>query len=142
MVKANRDRSFLWAGADNFSPEAQVFNEIVWAEVKGDDLPTGLDYFIFDCAVNVDQSTAIKWLRNVLGLPQVAILDRATLDYAKGFDPEVLISGVEMLWRRRLKSQPNWTDIGRKATNHVNRVKHRALKLLLEDAELVSIAAG
>lgn len=139
-MKENRSRSFEWAQSDSIVGEATlVFAEMTWSEIHADFLPPGLDYFLFDLAQSIDVDTATSWLRRVLGLPHAGQpLAASEATYAASYDPEPLMDGVEMLWRRRLKSSPNWVDVGRKQTNHINRVKHRALKLIYERASAVA----
>lgn len=134
-MRATKARAFEWAEDDLVCiiPDAADFSELTWSQCHAEVLPTGLDYFLFDCALHVGCDVALIWLRHVLGLGQAPKMDTQLVAALKEHDPEVLISGIEMLWRRRLKSSPNWTDVGRKQTNHVNRVKHRALKLIFED---------
>jgi lysozyme family protein len=137
-MRETKAKAFEWAEDDLVCviPDAGAYADLTWGTCYAEILPTGLDYFIFDCAMHVGVDVAISWLRNVLGLGQVAKMEPSVIRALKESDPEVVISGVEMLWRRRLKSSPNWTDVGRIQTNHVNRVKHRALKLIYEQ-ELV-----
>jgi lysozyme family protein len=140
-MRESKTRSFEWAEDDLVCvlPDVGSFSELTWVKIYAEYLPAGLDYFVFDCALHVGDDVALIWLRHVLGFPQHAKMEPALIQVIKQTDVEVLISGIEMLWRRRLKSSPNWTDVGRKQTNHINRVRHRALKLM-EEQELV--AAG
>ena len=75
---------------------ASLYKAKYWDKVKGDDLPSGIDYCVFDAAVNSGPGRAIKWLQACVGvevdggigpktLDAVAKADRATLlnDYAK-----------------------------------------------------------
>lgn len=137
MVRATREKAFDWAATDSLVGEeiARSYAELIWDGVTADELPPGVDYFIFDCAQSVNIDVALRWLRNVVGLSdtnKTAPLTDEELAHVKEYDPEVLISGVEMLWRRRLKALADWYIDGRKQTNHVNRVKHRALKVIFE----------
>ncbi len=131
-MHSTKQRALEWAQADSLCAAPLEFADLSWTEVKADDLPKGLDYFVFDCANSLGWSVASQWLRHVLGL-QASLLQgplrSEELQYVNTFDPEVLISGIEMLWRRRIRSEV----AEQKYTNHVNRVKHRALKLLSEN---------
>lgn len=135
-MKETKAKAFEWAEDDLLYvlPDTESFSELTWSQCYGELLPTGLDYFIFDCAMHVGTDVVLNWLRNVLGLQSNAKMEPSIIPALREHDAEVLISGIEMLWRRRLKSSPDWTDVGRKQTNHVNRVKHRALKLIFEDS--------
>ena len=141
MVAETKARAFDWAEQDTLLPDPDgMYNEMTWHEVKGNELPPGLDYFVFACASNVGYDVCASWVRHLLGLPQVGSIDDFVIRCLRDADPEVMISGIEMLWRRRLKSSADWTDVGRKQTNHVNRVKHRGLKIIMELHELERIA--
>ena len=50
-----------------------------WDKVHGDLLPRGLDYAMFDFAVNSGVSRASKYLQAVLGVPQDGIIGARTL---------------------------------------------------------------
>ena len=45
-----------------------IYQRDYWNPINGDNLPTGLDLILFDCAVNQGVSTAIQLLQQVLGL--------------------------------------------------------------------------
>lgn len=45
-----------------------IYQRDYWNPINGDNLPTGLDLTLFDCAVNQGVSTAIQLLQQVLGL--------------------------------------------------------------------------
>ncbi len=46
---------------------ADIYRVQYCNEVEGDDLARGLDYFLFDGAVNSGPSQSIKWLPRALG---------------------------------------------------------------------------
>lgn len=51
----------------------------IWDKVKGDELPTGVDYLVFDFAVNAGVKQAIKLLQRSVGTPDDGLIGPATL---------------------------------------------------------------
>lgn len=47
---------------------ADIYTRQYWNLVRGDDLPAGLDYAVFDFAVNSGPARAIRYLQSVVGL--------------------------------------------------------------------------
>jgi lysozyme family protein len=46
----------------------EIYRKQYWRMVKGDDLPAGLDYAVFDFAVNSGISRAVKYLQTLVGV--------------------------------------------------------------------------
>lgn len=44
------------------------YKQKYWDKVKGDDLPLGVGYCVFDCAVNSGVGRAVKWMQEVAGV--------------------------------------------------------------------------
>ena len=57
----------------------EIYNKQYWRLIKGDDLPAGLDYAVFDFAVNSGVSRAIRYLQRQVGVNDDAVLGDATL---------------------------------------------------------------
>ncbi len=65
-----------------------------WAAVRGDELPSGVDYALFDFAVNSGSPRAIKTLQAGLGVTQDGILGPTTLKILGAQEPAQVIEGL------------------------------------------------
>lgn len=130
MARGNKAAAVAYLIDDNVGMDVTAYAELCWGEIAGDELPSGVDYFLFDCGNCVDVSNALKWLQLVLGIPVTGKPDRVTRASAYLMSPEIIITGVEIFWRRRMKSLPTWETHKRKYTNHISIVRGRALKML------------
>lgn len=63
------------------SPEelAEIYKKQYWRLVRGDDLPAGLDYAVFDFAVNSGVSRAVRYLQRLVGVDDDGIIGNGTL---------------------------------------------------------------
>jgi len=55
------------------------YKQMYWDKVKGDDLPVGVDYAIFDFAVNAGVGRAAKFLQRAVGAVDDAVIGPGTL---------------------------------------------------------------
>ena len=55
------------------------YKSMYWDKVKGDDLPVGVDYAIFDFAVNAGVGRAAKFLQRAVGAVDDAVIGPGTL---------------------------------------------------------------
>lgn len=56
-----------------------IYRKQYWDAVKGDDLPSGIAYMVFDGAVNSGPSQSIKWLQRAVGAQADGIMGAETL---------------------------------------------------------------
>jgi lysozyme family protein len=71
-----------------------IYRTQYWDKIKGDDLPAGVDYCVFDFAVNSGVSRAIKYLQGAVGATPDGIIGPATLAAVKRMDPTRLINEI------------------------------------------------
>lgn len=139
---------------------AAIYKSQYWDAVKGDDLPSGVDYAVFDYAVNSGPKRAAMELQRVVGARVDGIIGMETVGMARAMDPFDLI---EQLCNRRmafLRGLKHWKTFGRGWTARVMGVKDgaqhddigvidRAMMLAREDMEVaqtidppVSVGSG
>lgn len=98
-----------------------------WDKVHGDFLPSGLDYAVFDFAVNSGVSRASKYLQAVLGVAQDGVIGARTL--AAISNP---ISAINALLDRRmgfLRNLRTFLTFGKGWTRRVQGVRAHALDM-------------
>lgn len=67
---------------------APLYKSQYWDACKCDDLPRGIDYAVFDSAVNMGAGRAAKLLQAALGVKADGIIGRGTLGVAVNADPD------------------------------------------------------
>ena len=89
-----------------------IYKARYWDAIHGDDLPHGVDYCLFDCAVNSGPGRAVKLAQYVLHLKVDGSLGRNTLEAIREADPIELIEDYSQRRLDFLKSLPTWPTFG------------------------------
>jgi lysozyme family protein len=84
-----------------------------WDKIKGDDLPTGVDYCVFDAAVNSGPGRAAKWLQGCVGVEQDGGIGPKTLAAVATFDPADLVEDYAKRRLSFLMDLPHWGTFGK-----------------------------
>jgi lysozyme family protein len=107
-----------------------------WNAVKGDDLPSGLDYCVFDFAVNSGPSRAATYLQDALGVIADGQIGLATIAAANVCDvPKVInrIMTARLAFMKRIKHPTTkaslWTTFGKGWQARVDSVLKMSLAL-------------
>lgn len=78
---------------------AQIYKDQYWDRVRADDLPTGVDFAVWDYAVNSGVKQAAKDLQRVVGVRVDGVIGELTLAAVEKYDP---VDIVTRLCERRL----------------------------------------
>ena len=130
-----------WVGHDvdekqmrALTPEtvAPLYKRKYWDAIRADELVAGVDYCVFDVAVNSGPGRAIKFLQSCVGSTPDGGFGPATLAAVKEAekDPERLI---ELYCAKRLEflqSLKTFETFGKGWSRRVQEVKDKALKML------------
>ena len=106
-----------------------IYRAQYWARAQCDYLPSGLDYAVFDFAVNSGVSRASKYLQGVLGVDQDGDIGQMTLAAIEGKNTADLITQLcndRMAFLKRLKT---WSTFGRGWSRRVSDVRARSLEM-------------
>jgi lysozyme family protein len=83
-----------------------------WDKIKGDDLPEGVDYAVFDAAVNSGPGRAAKLLQGCVGVEQDGGIGPKTLAAVASFDPKDLVEDYAKRRLSFLMDLPHWGTFG------------------------------
>jgi lysozyme family protein len=111
---------------------AKVYRSEYWNKVKGDSLPNGVDYAVFDFAVNSGVSRASKFLQHVVGAKPDGRIGQKTLAAVANHDPKFVITQLcndRLEWLRRLKT---FKTFGKGWTRRVNGVLAQAKAMAID----------
>jgi lysozyme family protein len=92
--------------------------------VQGNNLPTGLNYAVFDCAVNSGVARASRLLQQVCGVVVDSRIGPVTVAAARK-TPDVTNKFLDARLAF-LKSIPEWEHFGKGWQDRVERVRHIA----------------
>lgn len=106
-----------------------VYRRNYWDAVLGGELPDGLDYAVFDFAVNSGPSRAVKHLQKILGVSQDGRVGPATL---RAIEENNVFDLIERLCDSRmafLRKLGTWSTFGKGWTSRVSAVRKDAKNL-------------
>lgn len=106
-----------------------IYKRRYWDAVCGDQLPAGLDYCLFDFAVNSGPRRAVTYLQRILGVPDDGKVGPVTLDAAEHVPAKDLIEGVCNLRLAFLKKQPHFPRFGKGWSRRVAEVRNKAREM-------------
>lgn len=97
------------------TPEAvqPVYKARYWDAIKGDDMPHGIDYCLFDCAVNSGPGRAVKIAQYILHQKVDGILGPKTIGAIHAADPVEFIEDYSQRRLEFLQSLPTWETFGK-----------------------------
>jgi lysozyme family protein len=101
-----------------------------WDKIRGDDLPTGVDYVVFDAAVNSGPGRAAKWLQACVGVEQDGGIGPKTLAAVAAFDPKVLVEDYAKRRLSFLMDLKTWPVFGKGWGRRVAEVQTSASTML------------
>ena len=105
---------------------APLYRAKYWDKIKGDDLPTGVDYTVFDAAVNSGPGRAAKWLQACAGVEPDGGIGPKTLAAVAAMDPAELIEAYAKRRLSFLLDLPHWGTFGKGWTRRVAEVQSTA----------------
>jgi len=110
----------------------EIYRKRYWNPVRGDELPAGVDYAVFDFAINSGPRRAIEYLQRVLGVSIDRVIGPKTLAAASATDPKTVIRklcAARLAYMQRIKNGTLWKSFGRGWQRRVDGVQHISLEM-------------
>lgn len=108
---------------------SKIYKGEYWNKVSGDLLPSGLDYAVFDFAVNSGVSRAGKFLQGLLGVTQDGQIGPKTVAALDGKNAGDLINALCDNRLAFMKSLSTWKTFGKGWNSRVSGVRAAALAM-------------
>lgn len=106
---------------------AKIYKAKYWTTVHGDDLPSGVDYMVFDYGVNSGNSRSAKALQKIVGVKVDGIIGGITLAAVNRADPIDVINKLAAQRLGFLQRLRTWIYFGKGWNRRVVQVKTNSL---------------
>jgi lysozyme family protein len=107
-----------------------VYKKNYWDKVSGDNLPDGVDYCCFDCAINSGPGRAVKFLQEIVGVNPDGGIGPQTLAAVKNFDPKDLVAKYSAKRQAFLEGLDTFSHFGKGWTSRINSVAQIAAGMI------------
>jgi lysozyme family protein len=107
-----------------------IYKENYWDRVRGDDLPSGVDWAVFDFCVNSGVSRSAKALQRIVGVEQDGGIGPMTLQAIAEMEPADIIEQMHHMRDGFYRSLSTFDTFGRGWIRRNDETKEQALALL------------
>ncbi len=97
-----------------------------WDKIRGDELPSGVDYAAYDLAVNSGVGRAAKYLQQIAGVPADGIIGPKSMEAILSCNPEETVDALCDMRLDFLQRLPTWDTFGKGWGRRVEEVKAKA----------------
>jgi lysozyme family protein len=111
---------------------APIYKKNYWNRVKGDQLPSGLDWACFDWAVNSGSGRPAKAVQRAVGATQDGAIGNQTLGLIAEKDPKFIIDYVYTVRQAFYESLDDYKHFGRGWSRRNTETLHQAMKMIEE----------
>jgi len=107
-----------------------IYKNGYWDKVKGDQLPAGVDFCIFDWAVNSGPGRAAKALQKAVGATQDGAIGPKTLEAVEAADASQIIEDVTKDREEFYKSLSTYSTFGKGWLRRTKETRDFALNMV------------
>jgi lysozyme family protein len=111
---------------------APIYKKNYWNRVKGDSLPSGLDWACFDWCVNSGSGRPAKAVQRAVGATQDGAIGNQTLGLIAEKDPKFIIDYVYTVRQAFYESLDDYKHFGRGWSRRNTETLHQAMKMVEE----------
>lgn len=108
------------------SEVAAIYKYEYWDAIRGDDLPSGVDFAVFDYAINSGVSKAAKTLQSVVGVTQDGQIGPQTIQAAKTY-VAMAVTNKRLAFMQSLSI---WSTFGKGWSARIADVKNQIIALV------------
>lgn len=106
-----------------------LYKERYWDKCRGDDLPRGVDFAVFDLAINSGVGRASKLLQRSVGVAADGAIGPATLAAVADANPRELATKICELRLAFLQALPTWETFGKGWGRRVKETEKTAFNM-------------
>lgn len=105
------------------------YKSMYWDKIKGDELPSGIDYAAYDLAVNSGVGRAAKYLQEIAGVTADGVIGPKSLEAIKSCDAKETVDAICDMRMDFLKGLSTFGTFGNGWTDRVGKVKFKAISM-------------
>ena len=110
--------------------DVKTFYKVMyWDKLRGDQLPSGVDYAAFDLAVNSGVSRAARYLQQIAGVTQDGVIGPKSLEAIAACDPAQTVDALCDMRLEFLKRLSTFDRFGKGWQTRVAGVKTEATRM-------------
>jgi len=109
---------------------APLYKAKYWDKVKGDELPDGVDYIVFDAAINSGPGRAAKWLQQTVGVTADGAIGPSTMKAVEAMPVLEIVDKYQQTRLEFLQALSTWATFGKGWGRRVTEVEQAALKMV------------
>ena len=105
------------------------YKKCYWDKIRGDDLPSGIDYAAYDLAVNSGTGRAAKYLQQIAGVAADGAIGPKSIEAIKSCNAEETVDALCGMRLDFLKRLPTWDTFGKGWGRRVEEVEAKATEM-------------
>ena len=117
---------------------SKIYDSGYWSKCRCDELPAGIDYAVFDAAVNSGPGRGVKWLQAAVGAKQDGGMGPKTLAKVTEHDPLDILHYMCDHRLAFLRGLSHWPDFGKGWSRRVEKVRITAIEMARGDSQSIS----